>query len=78
MAWGKSIFMIFGNIGKSLHHQIPSNWFWEWRTQYFVGVAHTIFFGSGAHDICREWRTRYVLGVAARFVFVGPHGARDL
>ena len=25
MAWGKSIFMFLGNIGKSLHHQIPSN-----------------------------------------------------
>ena len=24
--WGKSIFMIFGNIGNSLHHQIPPNW----------------------------------------------------
>ena len=23
MAWGKSIFMFFGNIGNSLHHQIP-------------------------------------------------------
>ena len=28
------------------------------------GVAHTIFVGSGAHDICWEWRTRYLLGVA--------------
>ena len=27
MAWGKSIFMFFGNIGNSLHHQIPSNWY---------------------------------------------------
>ena len=26
MAWGKSIFMFFGNIGNSLHHQIPPNW----------------------------------------------------
>ena len=24
--WGKSIFMFFGNIGNSLHHQIPPNW----------------------------------------------------
>ena len=24
---GKSIFMFFGNIGNSLHHQIPPNWF---------------------------------------------------
>ena len=24
--WGKLIFMFFGNIGKSLHHQIPPNW----------------------------------------------------
>ena len=26
MAWGKSIFMFLGNIGNSLHHQIPPNW----------------------------------------------------
>ena len=26
MAWGKSIFMFWGNIGNSLHHQIPPNW----------------------------------------------------
>ena len=26
MAWGKSIFMFFGNIGNSRHHQIPPNW----------------------------------------------------
>ena len=26
MAWGKSIFMFFGNAGNSLHHQIPPNW----------------------------------------------------
>ena len=26
MAWGKSFFMFFGNIGNSLHHQIPPNW----------------------------------------------------
>ena len=26
MAWGKSILMFFGNIGNSLHHQIPPNW----------------------------------------------------
>jgi hypothetical protein len=41
MAWGKSIFMFLGNIGNSLHHQIPPNWssglqigpriFWEAR-----------------------------------------------
>ena len=24
--WGKSIFMFLGNIGNSLHHQIPPNW----------------------------------------------------
>ena len=24
--WGKSIFMFWGNIGNSLHHQIPPNW----------------------------------------------------
>ena len=24
--WGKLIFMFFGNIGNSLHHQIPPNW----------------------------------------------------
>ena len=49
MEWGKSIFMFFGNIGNSLHHQIPPNWssglqigpriFWEARapnkTNYF-------------------------------------------
>ena len=49
MAWGKSIFMFFGNIGNSLHHQIPLNWssglqigpriFWEAmtpnKTHYF-------------------------------------------
>ena len=26
MAWGKSIFPFFGNLGNSLHHQIPPNW----------------------------------------------------
>ena len=26
LAWGKSIFMFSGNIGNSLHHQIPPNW----------------------------------------------------
>ena len=26
MAWGRSIFMFFGNIGNSLHHKIPPNW----------------------------------------------------
>ena len=30
----------------------------EWRTRYLLGVAHTIFFGSGAHD----------------FVLLGPMG----
>ena len=41
-----------------------------------LGVAHTIFFGSGAHDILWVWRTRYFLGVA-HAVFVGC-GAHDI
>ena len=41
-----------------------------------LGVAHTVFFGCGAHDILWVWRTRYLLGVA-HTIFCGPHGARD-
>ena len=37
---------------------------WEWRTRYFLGVAHTVLFGCGAHGIRWVWRTRYFLGVA--------------
>ena len=61
-----------------------SNIFWEWRTRFLrqwltrlsLGVAHTIFFGSGAHDIFWVWRTQYLLGVA-HTIFFGS-GAHDI
>jgi len=46
------------------------------RNITFVGVAHAIFFGCGAHDILWEWRARYLLGVA-HTIFVGC-GAHDV
>ena len=78
MAWGESIFMFFGNIGNSLHHQIPPNWSsgLQIGPRIFLGVAHTIFVGSGAHDICWELRTRYFLGVAHTILF--GSGAHDM
>ena len=53
------------------HPDWSSDYFGEWRTRFFVGVAHTIFFGSGAHDICWEWRTRYF------WASWGPMGTHD-
>ena len=44
----------------------PPDIFWEWRTRYFLGVAHTVFF--------LEWRTRYLFGMAhTKFVGCGAH-----
>ena len=46
------------------------------RVPCLLGVAHTICFGCGAHDIFWEWRTRYLSGVA-HTIFVGS-GAHDI
>ena len=42
----------------------------DYSKETIFGVAHTIFVGSGAHDICWEWRTRYLLVGVAHTIFL--------
>ena len=55
----------------------------EWRTRYFLGVAHTIFFGSGAHDICWSGAHDILWSGAHDIFWSGAHdifwsGAHDI
>jgi len=68
------IFMFFDINGRSRLVDVPKEIIRRrllegvWRTRYLLGVAHTIFVGSGAHDIFWEWRTRYFLSGAQDFL----------
>ena len=43
--------------------------FGEWRTRYLLGVAHTIFFGCGAHDAFLAVAHTVFLGCGAHGLF---------
>ena len=51
-----TLFFVTSDLTKPQKHYMfgigAHDIFWEWRTRYFLGVAHTVFFGSGAHEIC--------------------------
>ena len=46
--WGKSISMFFGNIGNTLHHQIPPNW------SSGLQIGPRIFSKPGSHLKCYQ------------------------
>ena len=43
---------------------------------FFWGVAHTIFVGSGAHEMFWVWRTRYLFGSGGGGHPTPPHSTR--